>query len=90
MGLLDGRNAVITGGAQGIGYEIAGVLGGAGARVVLGDINEDTAAEAAERLAKNGVAATSLGPRDPRRASWNSWSPSNLSNHAHSRDLINK
>lgn len=60
MGLLDGRNAVITGGAQGIGFEIAGVLGAAGASVVLGDINEDAAAEAAERLAKNGVAATSL------------------------------
>ncbi|MFF0078935.1 3-oxoacyl-ACP reductase FabG [Streptomyces canus] len=60
MGLLDGRNAVITGGAQGIGFEIAGVLGAEGASVVLGDINEDAAAEAAERLAKNGVAATSL------------------------------
>ncbi|MFJ4790150.1 3-oxoacyl-ACP reductase FabG [Streptomyces sp. NPDC088794] len=60
MGLLDGRNAVITGGAQGIGFEIAGVLGAAGASVVLGDINEVVAAEAAERLAKNGVAATSL------------------------------
>ncbi|WP_328500321.1 3-oxoacyl-ACP reductase FabG [Streptomyces sp. NBC_00457] len=60
MGLLDGRSAVITGGAQGIGFEIAGVLGSAGASVVLGDINEDAAAEAAERLTKNGVAATSL------------------------------
>ncbi|PAZ12580.1 3-oxoacyl-ACP reductase FabG [Streptomyces sp. SA15] len=60
MGLLDGRSAVITGGAQGIGFEIAGVLGGEGASVVIGDINEDAAAEAAERLAKNGVAATSL------------------------------
>lgn len=60
MGLLDGHNAVITGGAQGIGFEIAGVLGAEGASVVLGDINADAAAEAAERLAKNGVAATSL------------------------------
>ena len=60
MGLLDGRNAVITGGAQGIGFEIAGVLGGAGAGVVLGDIDEDAAAEAAKRLADRGVAATSL------------------------------
>ncbi|NGO09802.1 3-oxoacyl-ACP reductase FabG [Streptomyces sp. HC44] len=60
MGLLDGRAAVITGAAQGIGFEIAGVLGGAGASVVIGDINEDAAAEAAERLVKHGVAATSL------------------------------
>lgn len=60
MGLLDGRSAVITGGAQGIGFEIADVLGGAGASVVIGDINEDAAAQAAERLGRNGVAATSL------------------------------
>lgn len=60
MGLLDGRHVVITGGAQGIGFTIAEVLGGEGASVVLGDINEDAAAEAAERLAKNGVPATSL------------------------------
>ncbi|MER5428063.1 3-oxoacyl-ACP reductase FabG [Streptomyces sp. NPDC002588] len=59
MGLLDGRNAVVTGGAQGIGYEIAGVLGGAGARVVIGDLDEGAAAEAAERLAGNGVEASS-------------------------------
>ncbi|WP_328766745.1 3-oxoacyl-ACP reductase FabG [Streptomyces sp. NBC_00286] len=60
MGLLDGRTAVITGAAQGIGYEIACVLGGAGASVVIGDINEAAAADAAERLAKLDVAATSL------------------------------
>ncbi|MEU5634818.1 3-oxoacyl-ACP reductase FabG [Streptomyces rishiriensis] len=60
MGLLDGRNAVITGGAQGIGFEIAGVLGAAGARIVLGDIDEDAAAHAVGRLAGNGVAAVSL------------------------------
>ncbi|UUU28665.1 3-oxoacyl-ACP reductase FabG [Streptomyces sp. CA-210063] len=60
MGLLDGRHAVITGGAQGIGLEIAGVLGAEGASVVLGDINADAAAQAAERLTRSGVAATSL------------------------------
>lgn len=60
MGLLDGRNAVITGAAQGIGFEIAAVLGGEGARVVIGDIDETAAAEAARRLARNGATATSL------------------------------
>ncbi|MFG2940770.1 3-oxoacyl-ACP reductase FabG [Streptomyces sp. NPDC048282] len=60
MGLLEGRNAVVTGGAQGIGYEIAGVLGAAGARVVIGDIDGAAAAQAAERLGKEGVTATSV------------------------------
>ncbi|MBW8793473.1 MAG: 3-oxoacyl-ACP reductase FabG [Streptomyces sp.] len=60
MGLLDGRNAVVTGAAQGIGFEIAGVLGAEGARVVLGDIDGAAAAEAAAGLARNGVAATSV------------------------------
>ncbi|MET8167254.1 3-oxoacyl-ACP reductase FabG [Streptomyces sp. NPDC005329] len=60
MGLLDGRTAVITGGAQGIGLEIATVLGGQGAAVVLGDIDGEAAARAAERLAEQGVTATSL------------------------------
>ncbi|MFI1034756.1 3-oxoacyl-ACP reductase FabG [Streptomyces sp. NPDC020951] len=60
MGLLAGRNAVVTGGAQGIGYEIAVVLGDAGARVVIGDIDADAAAQAAERLTENGIAASSL------------------------------
>ncbi|MEV1065929.1 3-oxoacyl-ACP reductase FabG [Streptomyces sp. NPDC050263] len=60
MGLLDGRNAVITGAARGIGYEIAAVLGGEGARVVIGDVDEDAAAEAAARLTGNGTPATSL------------------------------
>jgi 3-oxoacyl-[acyl-carrier protein] reductase len=59
MGLLDGRSAVVTGAAQGIGYEIARVLGEAGASVVIGDINEDAAAEAARRLGKLDIAATS-------------------------------
>jgi 3-oxoacyl-[acyl-carrier protein] reductase len=59
MGLLDGRSAVVTGAAQGIGYEIARVLGEAGASVVIGDINEDAAGQAAERLGKLDIAATS-------------------------------
>ena len=56
MRLLDGRRAVITGAAQGIGYEIARVLGEAGASVVVGDINADAAEHAVRRLANLGVA----------------------------------
>ena len=39
MALLDGRIAVITGGAQGIGYAIAERFVAEGARVVIGDLN---------------------------------------------------
>ena len=47
MGLLAGRTAVITGGAQGLGLAIARVFITEGAQVVLGDLNlEDTEAVA--------------------------------------------
>ncbi|MCX2965634.1 3-oxoacyl-ACP reductase FabG [Gordonia aquimaris] len=48
--LLDGRTAVITGAAQGIGFEIARCFVDAGARVVLGDLNLDAASAAADKL----------------------------------------
>lgn len=54
--LLDGRTAVITGAAQGIGFEIARSFVDAGARVVIGDLNADAAAAAAEKLGGVGVA----------------------------------
>ena len=39
MPLLDGRTAVVTGGAQGIGFAIAERYVAEGARVVLGDLD---------------------------------------------------
>ncbi|GAA4394994.1 3-oxoacyl-ACP reductase FabG [Tsukamurella soli] len=48
--LLDGRTAVVTGAAQGIGYAIAALFVAEGARVVIGDINAVAAQEAADRL----------------------------------------
>lgn len=56
MGLLDGRTAVITGGAQGLGYAIAEAFVKEGANVVLGDLNVDSVAEAAIRLEAGGRA----------------------------------
>jgi 3-oxoacyl-[acyl-carrier protein] reductase len=50
MGLLDGRTAVITGGAQGLGYAIAEAFVKEGANVVLGDLNAGSVADAALRL----------------------------------------
>ncbi|WP_216913187.1 3-oxoacyl-ACP reductase FabG [Nocardia sp. NBC_01377] len=56
--LLADRTVVITGAAQGIGYAIAELFVSEGARVVLGDLDGDLAAVAAEKL---GGAATALG-----------------------------
>lgn len=46
---LEGRVAVVTGGAQGIGRAIAQVLSRAGARVVIGDLQDATPVVAAIR-----------------------------------------
>jgi 3-oxoacyl-[acyl-carrier protein] reductase len=54
--LLDGKTAVITGGAQGLGLAIATLFVAEGARVVLGDINGDAAAQAAASLGGPAVA----------------------------------
>ncbi|MBY0442334.1 MAG: 3-oxoacyl-ACP reductase FabG [Mycobacteriaceae bacterium] len=50
MSLLGGQTAVITGGAQGLGFAIAQRFVAEGARVVLGDVNLDAADAAAQRL----------------------------------------
>ena len=42
--------ALVTGGAQGIGYACAEALMEDGARIILADINEDTVKAAAEKL----------------------------------------
>ena len=50
MALLAGRTAVVTGGAQGLGYAIAEVFIAEGARVVLGDLDLDRTRAAADAL----------------------------------------
>ncbi|GAA4553002.1 3-oxoacyl-ACP reductase FabG [Amycolatopsis samaneae] len=55
MSLLTDRTAVVTGGAQGIGYAIAELFAAEGAHVVLGDLDGDAAARAAEKLGGIGV-----------------------------------
>ena len=55
--MLSGQTAVITGGAQGLGFAIAERFIAEGARVVLGDVNLDATEDAAKRLGGPGVAA---------------------------------
>ena len=56
MALLNGRTAVITGGAQGIGFAIAERFVSEGARVVLGDLDPEATEAAVQRLGGDAVA----------------------------------
>ncbi len=56
MSLLAGQTAVITGGAQGLGFAIAEQFIAEGARVVLGDLNLDATEDAVKALGGADVA----------------------------------
>lgn len=54
---LSGKAAIVTGGAKGIGYGIAYRLAEAGAKVLVADLDEETAKKTAEELKAKGWAA---------------------------------
>jgi len=49
---FSGKTAIVTGAGQGIGFEICRQLASAGAAVILNDIDESLAAEAADKIRK--------------------------------------
>lgn len=57
MGQLDGKIAIVTGAAQGIGKAVAEALAAEGATVVVSDINADGAAAVAEAVAGSSFVA---------------------------------
>jgi 2-dehydro-3-deoxy-L-rhamnonate dehydrogenase (NAD+) len=54
---LNGRNAVVTGGASGLGFAIAERLALSGAKVVIWDIDDEAARAAAKKLGGFSIAA---------------------------------
>src|SRR6266516_5536671 len=54
MGRVDGKVALVTGGASGIGRAAAGALAAEGARVGIGDVDEDGGQRVAEVIAGAG------------------------------------
>jgi 3-oxoacyl-[acyl-carrier protein] reductase len=57
---LDGKVALVTGGAQGIGRVIGEELAGQGAHVILGDINLEGAEKTATELKQTGAKASAV------------------------------
>src|ERR1700709_1992269 len=57
---LDGRVAVVTGAARGIGRETAETLAAAGAHVVLADLNKEKTESAAADIRALGFRATAI------------------------------
>jgi len=56
MGVLDGKAAIVTGSARGIGRATAGLLAEHGARVLANDLDADLAEQAASELAGDAAA----------------------------------
>ena len=51
---LNGKGAVVTGGAMGIGFAISYRLAEAGATVVIADVNDQEAEKACQKLKEKG------------------------------------
>src|ERR1700755_3279955 len=57
---LDNKAAIVTGGAKGIGYGIAYRLAEAGAKVLIADMDEETAQKTAKEFTDKGWAVQAI------------------------------
>ena len=57
MSRFEDRTAIVTGAGEGLGYGIAERLGSEGAKVVIVDMNTDTADRASQSLGERGIAS---------------------------------
>ena len=57
MSRFEGRVAVVTGAAEGLGFGIAQRLGSEGARITVVDVNSDLAGRASDELARQGMSS---------------------------------
>ena len=57
---LDGKTALVTGGASGIGRSFCHALGEAGARIAVVDLNDEPAKQVVDELKKKGIDAISV------------------------------
>src|SRR3954469_6696768 len=64
MGSVNGKVALITGGANGIGAEVARRLHGKGARLILTDLDESLLSDVAARLGEDRVLTAVADVRD--------------------------
>src|ERR1700727_2383802 len=65
MGVLDGKSAIVTGSAPGIGRATAELLAAQGAQVLINDLDGDVAAQEADEIeGETGVSAGDLTKSD--------------------------
>ncbi len=70
MGRVEGKAAIVTGGASGIGEACAKLLAREGARVAVSDIDRDGGARVAKEIEEAGGTARFLEHDVPSEARW--------------------
>src|SRR5580765_4191635 len=86
---LDGKIAIVTGGAGLLGPEHAAALSNQGAKVILADVNKEKCDEAAAALAKDNITVVSKYCDVTSAESWNTLLRSVLDEFGHVDILVN-